>query len=90
MKILGFVPAKSNSSRLKDKNMLPINGKPLFINAAENLAKVIPRENIYIDTNDDKYISLAQNNGFNFIKRSMAYMVFSSPYPFPHFSHEQY
>jgi CMP-N-acetylneuraminic acid synthetase len=71
MKILGFVPAKSNSSRLKDKNMLPINGKPLFINAAENLAKVIPRENIYIDTNDDKYISLAQNSGFNFIKRSL-------------------
>lgn len=71
MKILGFVPAKSNSSRLKGKNMLPINGKPLFINAAENLAKVISRKNIYIDTDNDEYISLAQNSGFNFIKRSL-------------------
>lgn len=70
MKIVGFVPAKSNSTRLKNKNNLNIGGVPLFINAALNLSKVIPKKNIYIDTDSYDFIECAKKYGFSHIKRS--------------------
>ena len=41
-----------------------ILGVPIFLWAANNLARVLPRENIYIDSCDDEVLQKAKRHGF--------------------------
>ena len=68
-KIVGFVPCKGHSERVQSKNLHKINGLPLFIWAANNLSKVISKNDIFIDTDSDEIIKIAKENGYNAIKR---------------------
>lgn len=73
MKIAACVPAKSLSTRLPDKNNLKINNVELFINACYNLSKVLPKENIYVDTDSEKMLRLSKTHGFNGFLRDSRY-----------------
>lgn len=68
-KIVGFIPAKGNSSRIKFKNKKRILGVPMFLWAANNLNRVLPKEHIYVDSDDDSILEIAKKAGFNTIKR---------------------
>ena len=65
MKIAGCIPAKSNSTRLPNKNNLKINNLELFINACNSLSKVLPKKDIYVDTDSRKMLEIAKSHGFN-------------------------
>ena len=69
MKIVGFVPAKGSSTRLSSKNKRKILGVPIFLWAANNLSRVLPKQDIYVDSDDEDILNLARKNGFNVIKR---------------------
>ena len=72
MKIVAFVPAKGVSGRIKEKNLETILGVPLFLWAANNLNRVLPKNDIYIDSESEKILSLAHLKGFNTIQRSLS------------------
>ena len=71
-KVVGFVPAKGKSSRVKSKNKQEILGVPMFLWAANNLNRVIPKKDIYVDSDDDFILKLAKKAGFNTIKRPIS------------------
>jgi len=68
-RVVGFVPAKGSSSRVPFKNRKTIAGFPLFLWAANNLSRVIPREDVFIDSDCDIILEIARNNGYSTIKR---------------------
>jgi len=70
MKIKGFVPAKSTSERLLSKNYLSICGKPLFLNAAYNLSKCLPKKDIFVDSDSEFFLQMASDHGFSCFKRN--------------------
>ena len=48
--IKGVIHAKGNSERILRKNFCLVNGVPLFLCQALNLALLICKENVYIDS----------------------------------------
>lgn len=69
MKIVGVIPAKSTSTRTPNKNTQEILCIPLFLWAANNLNRVLNKNDIYIDSDCDKILNMARKYGFNTIKR---------------------
>lgn len=67
--IVVVIPAKKKSRRLKNKNILPIKNKPMFLYVAKEIAKLKTINEIIIssDCKNIKKISLANN--FKFVKR---------------------
>ncbi|WP_338553369.1 hypothetical protein [Paenibacillus sp. KS-LC4] len=72
MKYAGVIPAKGSSTRLPNKNMYQIQGVPLFLWAANNLNRVLDRKDIFIDSDSDEILLLAEKHGFGAIKRPEA------------------
>ena len=50
MKILAIIPARSGSKRLKNKNFLKFNKKPLFLHIVDKLKKIKKIKTILIST----------------------------------------
>ena len=72
MKINCIIPAKGNSERLKNKNLMRINGKSLVRLACEKILKSEHIDEVYLDTECDKVISEVSDlskAGLKFIKR---------------------
>lgn len=69
MRVVGFVPARGGSERTPNKNLSNVLGLPLFLWAANNLNRVLPKEDIYIDSDSDQILSIAKNYGFQTIRR---------------------
>lgn len=69
MRIVGVIPAKGSSTRVKGKNFREILGLPMYLWAANNLNKVIPRKDIYIDSENEEILSICDKLGFGTIKR---------------------
>ena len=69
MKLIAFVPAKGKSSRIPSKNSQQIGGLPLFLRACCNLNQIIPKDGIYVDSDDEGILELASANGFQVIRR---------------------
>ena len=46
-RIVGFIPAKGSSTRVPSKNKQRVRGVPLFLWAANNLSRVLEREDIF-------------------------------------------
>lgn len=69
MRIVAFIPARAGSQRTPGKNIQPVLDVPLFLWAANNLNRCLPKEDIYIDSNSDEILSLAAKHGFGTIKR---------------------
>jgi YrbI family 3-deoxy-D-manno-octulosonate 8-phosphate phosphatase len=68
-KIAAFIPAKGTSNRVPSKNRQEILGVPMYLWAANNLARVLPNEDIYIDSDCEETLSGARSRGFGTIKR---------------------
>jgi CMP-N-acetylneuraminic acid synthetase len=66
MNIVSFVPIKLNSVRLKNKNILPLNGKPLCWHVLKTL--LLAMEHVYIYASTEKVMDYAPS-GVKFIKR---------------------
>ena len=71
MKIIGIIPARKGSKRLKYKNIYALKGKPLIgysIKAALD-SKYLSTDNLYISSDFDAIKELADLNGIKYITR---------------------
>ena len=65
MKILGFIPARSGSKELKNKNLKVFNGKPLIyysILISKNTKSITP----FVSTDSEKILNYAKKNKIKF------------------------
>lgn len=69
MKFLAIIPARKNSKRLKNKNMLHLNGKPLICWTIEESLKSKYISNTLITSDWDEVINLAKKYNIDYIKR---------------------
>lgn len=68
-KYICIILARKGSKRIKNKNLVNINGKPLIEYTLDAIAKIMPLNNIYVSTNDKNVIKIAKKYNINFIKR---------------------
>ena len=54
MKVLGVIPARGGSKRVKDKNILPIKGKPLIGYTIEDALSSKLMDKVVVSTDSDK------------------------------------
>lgn len=64
-----LILARKGSKRIKNKNTTKINNKPLIEYTLNAAIKIMPLDNIFISTNDQKIINIAKKFKINFIKR---------------------
>lgn len=67
--IVGILMGRKNSKGFPDKNLFPVMGKPLAwypMNAAKECHEI---DEVYISTDDERLMALADENGVNVIKR---------------------
>jgi CMP-N-acetylneuraminic acid synthetase len=64
-----IIPARKGSKRIKNKNIVKINHKPLIEYTLDASIKVFPLKNIFVSTNDKKIIDIAKKYNINFIRR---------------------
>ena len=69
MKVVGVIPAKGTSTRVKGKNFREILGLPMYLWAANNLNKVLNRKDIYIDSENEEILYVCNELGFGIIER---------------------
>ena len=69
MKTILIMPVKKNSSRLKNKNILPIQNKPMFIYTLFEAMKCNFINEFYVSTESEEIINICKNYEINFIKR---------------------
>jgi regulator of RNase E activity RraA/CMP-N-acetylneuraminic acid synthetase len=69
MKVVAFLPAKGTSSRIENKNIKLLDGKPLFLNTLEKLVSCNFIDEVYLDSESEEIFSLAENAKCNFLKR---------------------
>lgn len=74
-----IVPARKYSKRLKNKHYREINGKPLYKYTFDYLLECVKKENVWVNTDDNKMISIAKKYGFNTLKRPSKYSNDLSP-----------
>jgi len=65
MKILGFIPARTGSKGIKNKNFVKFNGKPLILSTI-NFSKKLKLVTPFVSTNSIKTLSYAKKKGIKF------------------------
>lgn len=65
IKPIAFIPARSGSRRVKDKNIKLLGGKPLIWHTINVAKKSGLFSNIYCITDSNKYLNIAKNFGVN-------------------------
>ena len=68
-KILVIIPAKGNSKRLKNKNILKINGLPLVIRAAKEALKSKYVDELLVSTEAKSILNICKKNNINTLNR---------------------
>jgi len=68
-RIIGEIPARYGSKRVKQKNLRLINGKPLIWYAIEAAKKAKTLTEVYVNTESDIIGAVAIDNGVKFYKR---------------------
>lgn len=69
MKVVAFLPAKGTSSRIENKNVKLLDGKPLFLHTLEKLVACHFIDEVYLDSESDEIFDLAENVKCKFLKR---------------------
>lgn len=72
MKIVAFLPAKGTSSRIENKNIKLLDGKPLFLHTLEKLSSCNFIDEVYLDSESEEIFDLAQNVDCKFLKRDVS------------------
>jgi len=62
LKILIIIPARKNSKRLKNKNLLKINNKSLIQRTIDEAKKIVPNKNILVSTDSKIILKIAKKN----------------------------
>ena len=70
MKIVGMIPARLGSTRVKNKNLRLINGKPLIQYIIDSAKKSKYLDEIYINSEAKIFEEISKNNKINFYKRN--------------------
>ncbi|HEQ78467.1 MAG TPA: acylneuraminate cytidylyltransferase family protein [Euryarchaeota archaeon] len=80
MKVLGVIPARGGSKRVKGKNILPINGKPLIGYTIEDAMSSQLMDRVVVSTDCDKIAGVV-NKAYDIevIKRPAEYATDESP-----------
>ena len=65
MKILAFIPARSGSKRLKNKNLKIFNGKPLIYYSLK-IGKKTKTITPFVSTDSKKILNYAKKQGMRF------------------------
>ena len=63
MKNLAIITARSGSKGLPDKNIRPLNGKPLIAYSIEAAIESKCFDEIFVSTDSQKYADIAQKYG---------------------------
>ena len=61
MKKLAIIPARGGSKRLKNKNFLNFNGKPMFLHTYEAALKSEMFDEVHISTNSQEIVSICND-----------------------------
>jgi regulator of RNase E activity RraA/CMP-N-acetylneuraminic acid synthetase len=69
MRIVAFVPAKGESSRIRNKNTVILDGDHLFKRKLKQLLAVPEIDTVYLDTESDKIIEMASDLPVKVLKR---------------------
>lgn len=72
MKIAAFLPVKGTSSRVENKNVSLLDGKPLFLHTLEKLLECSFINDVYLDTESDSIIAMADHLPCKILKRDPA------------------
>ncbi len=67
--ILGIIPARSGSKSVKDKNIKPLNGRPLMAWSIKAGLACKEIDKLVVSTDSDKYAQLAKFYGAEVIMR---------------------
>jgi regulator of RNase E activity RraA/CMP-N-acetylneuraminic acid synthetase len=70
MKVVAFLPAKGTSSRIPNKNVQLLDGKPLFLHSLEKLVACDFIDEVYLDTECDAVADLASELDCYVLRRS--------------------
>lgn len=66
---LCLILARKGSKRIKNKNLIKLKKKRLIEFTIKEAVKIIPREDIYVSTNDERIKKITKQYKINFIKR---------------------
>jgi CMP-N-acetylneuraminic acid synthetase len=69
MKVVAIIPARAGSQRLKDKNIYPLNGKPLLAYAIEACKHSKYISDVYVSSDGDNILEMASTFGAKTLKR---------------------
>ena len=69
MRIVAEIPARFGSQRVKQKNLRPLNGKPLILYAIQAAKQAKTLSDIYVNTESDMLGEIAIQNGVRYYKR---------------------
>lgn len=69
MKVVAFMPAKGSSSRVENKNLRLLDGKPLFLHTLEKLMACDFIDEVYLDTESEEMIAMAAETGCRVLRR---------------------
>lgn len=69
MRIIGEIPARKGSKRVKNKNLRLLNGRPLISYAIEASKGAEMLSDIYVNSDSDEIGKVAENLGVKFYKR---------------------
>lgn len=69
MKKIAIIPARSGSKGLKDKNIIPLNGKPLLAYSIEAALQVDFFERVIVSTDSEDYASISKQYGAEVMMR---------------------
>lgn len=70
MRAVIIIPARFKSSRFPGKPLTPLLGKPMILWVAELCAKALPKQDVYIATEDQSIAHVVEEAGFNSIMTS--------------------
>jgi len=70
LKTVIIIPARFKSTRFPGKPLSPILGKPMILWVADLCTEVLPRECIYVATEDSKIKEIVEKSGFNVVMTS--------------------
>lgn len=69
MKIVAFLPAKGSSTRIPNKNLSLLDGKPLFLHTLEKLMLCDFIDEVFLDTESDEIINAASEIPCKLLRR---------------------
>lgn len=73
MKVVAFLPVKSTSSRICNKNTKYLNGKPLFLYTLQKLCECDFIDDVYLDSDSDDILNYADYLSYKKLKRDEQY-----------------